>query len=116
MPKLIVDAYLSAEDKNFYKHIGVDPEGLVRAAITNFRNRSSAIAGRRAPRPSPSRWRRTSCVGSEQHLERKIREALVALRIESTYSKDKILELYLNEIYLGAPRRGRAATASPLRR
>ena len=108
VPKLIIDAYLSAEDKNFYKHIGVDPEGLVRAAITNFRNRA---AGRRPQGASTitQQVAKNFLVGSEQNIERKIREALVALRIESTYSKDKILELYLNEIYLGAPAPGQGS-------
>jgi penicillin-binding protein 1A len=108
VPKLIIEAYLSAEDKNFYKHVGVDPEGLVRAAITNFRNRS---AGRRPQGASTitQQVAKNFLVGSEQNIERKIREALVALRIESTYSKDKILELYLNEIYLGAPAPGQGS-------
>lgn len=108
VPKLIIEAYLSAEDKNFYKHVGVDPEGLVRAAITNFRNRA---AGRRPQGASTitQQVAKNFLVGSEQNIERKIREALVALRIESTYSKDKILELYLNEIYLGAPAPGQGS-------
>ncbi|MDP3257541.1 penicillin-binding protein 1A [Bosea sp. (in: a-proteobacteria)] len=108
VPKLVIEAYLSAEDKNFYKHIGVDPEGLVRAAITNFRNRA---AGRRPQGASTitQQVAKNFLVGSEQNIERKIREALVALRIESTYSKDKILELYLNEIYLGAPAPGQGS-------
>ncbi len=115
VPKLIIQAYLSAEDKNFYKHIGVDPEGLARAAITNFRNRAAGRV-RRAPRRSRSRSPRTSSSAPSRTCERKIREALVALRIESTYSKDKILELYLNEIYLGRRLRGRATMASRPRR
>ena len=80
VPKLIVEAYLSAEDKNFYKHIGVDPEGLVRAAITNFRNRA---AGRRPQGASTitQQVAKNFLVGSDQNMERKIREALVALRI-----------------------------------
>ncbi|MGH6782770.1 MAG: penicillin-binding protein 1A, partial [Sphingomonadaceae bacterium] len=108
IPKLVIDAYLSAEDKNFYKHMGVDPEGLVRAAITNFRNRAS---GRRPQGASTitQQVAKNFLVGSEQSLERKIREALIALRIEGTYSKDKILELYLNEIYLGAPAPGQGS-------
>lgn len=108
VPKLVVEAYLSAEDKNFYKHVGVDPEGLVRAAISNFRNRGS---GRRPQGASTitQQVAKNFLVGSEGSLERKIREALVALRMEATYSKDKILELYLNEIYLGAPAPGQGS-------
>ena len=108
VPKLVVDAFLSAEDKNFYKHFGVDPEGLARAAISNFRNRGS---GRRPQGASTitQQVAKNFLVGSEQSMERKIREALIALRIEATYSKDKILELYLNEIYLGAPAPGQGS-------
>ena len=107
VPKLIIDAYLSAEDKNFYKHVGVDPEGLVRAAISNFRNK-----GARRPQGASTITQQVAknfFVGAEQSYERKIREALVALRLESAYSKDKILELYLNEIYLGAPAPGQGS-------
>ena len=108
IPKQLVDAYLAAEDKNFYKHFGIDPEGLVRAAISNFRNRGS---GRRPQGASTitQQVAKNFLVGSDQNLDRKIREALVALRMESTYSKDKILELYLNEIYLGAPAPGQGS-------
>ncbi|MBN9452630.1 MAG: penicillin-binding protein 1A [Bosea sp.] len=108
VPKLVVDAYLSAEDKNFYKHVGVDPEGLVRAAISNFRNRG---ANRRPQGASTitQQVAKNFFLSPEQSIERKIREALVALKLESTYSKDKILELYLNEIYLGAPAPGQGS-------
>ncbi|WP_377848475.1 penicillin-binding protein 1A [Bosea sp. UC22_33] len=108
VPKLVVDAYISAEDKNFYKHIGVDPEGLVRAAISNFRNR----AANRRPQGASTITQQVAknfFLSPEQSIERKIREALVALKLESTYSKDKILELYLNEIYLGAPAPGQGS-------
>ncbi len=108
VPKLVVDAYISAEDKNFYKHMGVDPEGLVRAAISNYRNRG---ANRRPQGASTitQQVAKNFFLSPEQSIERKIREALVALRLESTYSKDKILELYLNEIYLGAPAPGQGS-------
>ncbi|QEL21860.1 penicillin-binding protein 1A [Bosea sp. F3-2] len=108
VPKLVVDAYISAEDKNFYKHMGVDPEGLVRAAISNYRNRS---ANRRPQGASTitQQVAKNFFLSPEQSIERKIREALVALKLESTYSKDKILELYLNEIYLGAPAPGQGS-------
>jgi len=108
VPKLVVDAYISAEDKNFYKHMGVDPEGLARAAISNYRNRG---ANRRPQGASTitQQVAKNFFLSPEQSIERKIREALVALRLESTYSKDKILELYLNEIYLGAPAPGQGS-------
>jgi penicillin-binding protein 1A len=99
VPKLVIGAYLSAEDKNFYKHVGIDPEGLARAVVTSLRS-----SGRRQQGGSTitQQVAKNFLVGSERSYDRKIREALVALRIEATYSKDRILELYLNEIYLGS--------------
>ena len=108
IPDLVKHAFISAEDKNFYSHRGVDPEGIVRAA---HRVPRRAAATSRAPRPSPSRSPRTFCSSSDRTVERKIREILLSLRIESAYSKDKILELYLNEIYLGLGNYGVAAAA-----
>jgi penicillin-binding protein 1A len=106
VPKLVINAFLAAEDKNFYRHMGVDPEGLARAVVTSVRNQGS---GRRLQGGSTitQQVAKNFLVGDERTFERKIREALVAIRIESAYSKDKILELYLNEIYLGAVTPGR---------
>ncbi|KMO35929.1 penicillin-binding protein 1A [Methylobacterium aquaticum] len=96
MPKIVIAAFLSAEDKNFYKHGGVDPEGIVRAIVTN------ASSGKKQGASTITQQvAKNFLLSSEQTFDRKIREALIALRIESTYSKDKILELYLNEIFLG---------------
>ncbi|MBV9078866.1 MAG: penicillin-binding protein 1A [Methylobacteriaceae bacterium] len=96
IPKLVVGAYLSAEDKNFYKHAGVDPEGIVRAALNNFKAGTKQGASTITQQVA-----KNFLLSNEQTFERKIREALIALRIEAAYSKDKILELYLNEIFLG---------------
>jgi penicillin-binding protein 1A len=106
IPRLVINAYLAAEDKNFYRHSGVDPEGLARAVVTSFRNRGT---NRRMQGGSTitQQVAKNFLVGDERSFERKIREALVAMRIEAAYSKDKILELYLNEIYLGAVTPGR---------
>ena len=109
VPKQVIAAFLSAEDKNFYRHNGVDPEGLVRAVVMNFKG-----GGKRQQGASTitQQVAKNFLVGNERSYERKIREALIALRIESTYSKDRILELYLNEIYLGLTQlrpRGRGA-------
>ncbi|MET7243927.1 penicillin-binding protein 1A [Methylobacterium sp. EM32] len=96
MPKIVIAAFLSAEDKNFYKHGGIDPEGIVRAILTN------ASSGKKQGASTITQQvAKNFLLSSEQTLDRKVREALIALRIESTYSKDKILELYLNEIFLG---------------
>lgn len=98
VPKLIIAAFLSAEDKNFYKHNGVDPEGIVRAVVTNLRS-----GGRREQGASTitQQVAKNFLLTPERSYERKIREALIAFRIEAAFSKDKILELYLNEIFLG---------------
>jgi penicillin-binding protein 1A len=96
VPKLVVGAFLSAEDKNFYKHSGVDPEGIVRAALTNFKSGKKQGASTITQQVA-----KNFLLSNEQTLERKAKEALLALRIESAYSKDRILELYLNEIFLG---------------
>ena len=96
VPKLVIGAFLSAEDKNFYKHSGIDPEGIVRAALNNFRS------GRRQGASTITQQvAKNFLLSNEQTMERKAKEALLALRIESAFSKDRILELYLNEIFLG---------------
>ncbi|MCA3565273.1 MAG: penicillin-binding protein 1A [Methylocystis sp.] len=108
MPRLLISAYLSAEDKNFYTHNGIDPEGIARAVVTNFRNRGSRQQGASTITQQVAK---NFLLSGEQSYERKIREALIALKLESTFSKDKILELYLNEIYLGLGNYGVAAAA-----
>jgi len=102
VPKLVIGAFLSAEDKNFYHHVGVDPEGVVRALLTNFRSGKKQGASTITQQVAKNFF-----LTPEQTVERKIREALTALRIESTFSKDKILELYLNQIFLGTLTPGR---------
>src|ERR687893_339142 len=104
VPKLVVAAFLSAEDKNCYKHSGIDPEGIVRAALTNFRTGRKQGASTITQQVAKNFF-----LSNEQTIERKIREALTALRMEATFSKDKILELYLNQIFLGAPAPGQGA-------
>ncbi|MGL4636856.1 MAG: penicillin-binding protein 1A [Beijerinckiaceae bacterium] len=108
MPRLLISAFLSSEDKNFYKHNGIDPEGIARAVVSNFRNRGARQQGASTITQQVAK---NFLLDGTQSYERKIREALIALRIESSFSKDKILELYLNEIYLGLGNYGVAATA-----
>ncbi len=100
IPDTIKAAFLSAEDKNFYKHGGVDPTGIARAVITNIKNYGS---GRRAIGASTitQQVAKNFLLSNERSIDRKVKEALLSMRIESAYSKDRILELYLNEIYLG---------------
>src|SRR5215213_8947536 len=104
VPKLVIAAFLSAEDKNFYKHSGIDPEGIVRAALTNFRTGRKQGASTITQQVAKNFF-----LSNEQTLERKVREALTALRMGATFSKDRILELYLNQIFLGAPAPGQGA-------
>jgi penicillin-binding protein 1A len=108
VPKLVISAFLSAEDKNFYRHAGIDPEGIVRAVVANLRS-----GGRREQGASTitQQVAKNFLLTNERTYERKIREALIALRMEATFSKDRILELYLNEIYLGLSNYGIAAAA-----
>jgi penicillin-binding protein 1A len=110
IPDLIKAAFLSAEDKNFYEHPGVDLISIARAAVTNLRNRGS---GRRPVGASTitQQVAKNFLLTSELSYERKIKEALLAMRIEQAYSKDKIFELYLNEIYFGLGSYGVAAAA-----
>lgn len=110
IPKLVINAFISAEDKNFYHHFGLDPEGLSRALINNIRNIGS---GRRPEGASTitQQVAKNFLLSSETTLERKFKEAILAMRIEKTYSKDHILELYLNEIYLGRGTYGIAAAS-----
>ncbi|WP_112664059.1 penicillin-binding protein 1A [Microvirga flavescens] len=108
VPKRVVSAFLSAEDKNFYKHAGIDPEGIVRAIIANV---SSGGKREQGASTITQQVAKNFLLTNERSYERKIREALIALRMESTFSKDKIFELYLNEIYLGLGNYGIAASS-----
>lgn len=112
IPPLLVEAFLSAEDKNFFSHSGIAYDGIIRALRNNVIQR---IEGRSGPLSGAStitqQVAKNFLLTSEQTWDRKIREALLALRIESTFSKEKILELYLNEIFLGLNSYGIAAAA-----
>jgi penicillin-binding protein 1A len=107
IPKLVKEAFISAEDKNFYTHNGVDPEGIVRAALILVQG-SKHVQGASTITQQVAK---NFLLGNERSFERKIREALLSFRIEAAYSKEKILELYLNEIYLGLGNYGVAAAA-----
>ncbi len=111
MPKLLINAYLAAEDKNFYEHMGIDPQGIARALMNNFRRGSGGAGREQGASTITQQVAKNFLLTSERSYERKIREALIALRLETAFSKDKILELYLNEIYLGLGNYGVAASA-----
>jgi penicillin-binding protein 1A len=110
MPPLVTKAFLAAEDKNFYTHPGVDFEAMIRAGLMDVVRH---FAGRRPVGASTitQQVAKNFLVGNELSIQRKIREALLALKMEKVLSKDRILELYLNEIYLGAGNYGVAAAA-----
>lgn len=110
IPQRVRNAFLSAEDQNFYSHPGIDVRSVIRAAITNL----SQLGQDRRPEGASTITQQVAknfLLTNEVSLDRKIREALLALRIEQTLSKDQILELYLNEIYLGGGSYGVAAAA-----
>ena len=110
MPRLIINAVLSAEDQNFYIHPGIDPIGLARAVLINVKNIGS---GRRPVGASTitQQVAKNFLLTNEVSIERKVKEAILAFRIERAFSKDRILELYLNEVYLGYGSYGVAAAA-----
>jgi len=110
VPKHVINAFLAAEDKNFYEHGGLDFQGLARAALLYVQNYGS----NRRPQGASTITQQVAknfLLTNEVSFTRKIKEALLAMRIERAYSKDKILELYLNEIYLGLGAYGVAAAS-----
>lgn len=110
MPGLVVEAFVAAEDKNFFEHYGVDISGIARAVVTNLKNLGS---GRRLVGASTitQQVAKNFLLTNEVSWERKVKEAILSLRIERAISKERILELYLNEIYLGFQAYGVAAAA-----
>ncbi len=97
IPKKVIYAFVAAEDRNFFKHFGVDIGAIIRAMIANLK------AGRVVQGGSTitQQLAKNLFLTRERTIGRKIREALLAIKIERTFSKEKILELYLNQIYLG---------------
>jgi penicillin-binding protein 1A len=110
IPQHVIDAFLAAEDQHFFEHQGVDPIGIARAAIVNLRNFGE---GRRMQGASTitQQVAKNFLLTNEVSIERKIKEAILAFRIERALNKERILELYLNEIYLGFGAYGVAAAA-----
>lgn len=110
IPVPVKNAFISAEDKNFYQHSGIDMRGIVRSQISNIDN---ILQGRRLEGGSTitQQVAKIFLLTSEQKLVRKLKEWLLTRRIEKAFTKDQILELYLNEIYLGNRSYGVAAAA-----
>ena len=110
IPKRVTNAFISAEDKNFYTHHGIDVEGVFRAVFTDIENLGSnrrPIGGSTITQQVAKNF----LLSGEVSFERKAKEAILAVRIERSLTKQRILELYLNEIYLGYGSYGVAAAA-----
>ncbi len=108
VPQRIVAAFLSAEDRHFYEHSGIDPKGIGRALLANLASDASRPQGASTITQQVAK---NLLLSREQTYSRKIKEILLAFRIEEAFSKDRILELYLNEIYFGMGHYGIAAAA-----
>ena len=110
IPKNVINAFLSAEDKNFFSHPGVDAKGVVRAVINNI---SNLLSSKRLEGASTitQQVAKNFLLTNEVSLNRKIKEAILAFRIERALTKERILELYLNQIYLGSGAYGVAAAS-----
>jgi penicillin-binding protein 1A len=110
IPLKVVNSFLSAEDKNFFNHPGVDPKGILRAVIKNLKNISQ---NKRLEGASTitQQVAKNFLLTNEISMKRKIKEAILAFRIERAYTKERILELYLNQIYLGQGTYGIAAAS-----
>ena len=110
IPDKVVDSFLSAEDKNFFSHPGIDARGILRASIKNVKNISQ---NKRLEGASTitQQVAKNFLLSNEVSMKRKIKEAILAFRIERAYTKERILELYLNQIYLGEGTYGIAAAS-----
>ena len=110
MPIKVVNAFLSAEDKNFFIHPGIDAKGILRAVLKNIKNLSQ---NKRLEGASTitQQVAKNFLLTNEVSMKRKIKEAILAFRIERAYTKERILELYLNQIYLGQGTYGVAAAS-----
>ncbi|WP_374303119.1 penicillin-binding protein 1A [Paracoccus sp. (in: a-proteobacteria)] len=108
IPDLVKHAFISAEDKNFYNHPGYDVRGIIGAAYQAVASRGSSVRGAST---ITQQVMKNFLLSSDRSVERKVKELILASRLERTLSKDQILELYLNEIFLGQNSFGVAAAA-----
>ncbi len=111
IPENLKNAFISAEDKNFYNHYGIDPAGILRAFIKN----TYYIFSNRRPEGASTITQQVAknfLLSNELSISRKVKEALLAIKIDATLSKSRILELYLNQIYLGSGTYGVAAASN----
>ena len=110
IPKIVINSFLSAEDKNFFDHPGIDAKGVLRAVVKNISNilNSKRLEGASTITQQVAK---NFLLTHEVSLQRKLKEAILAFRIERSLSKERILELYLNQIYLGQGSYGIAAAS-----
>jgi len=110
IPENVINSFLSAEDKNFFSHPGVDAKGVLRAIVNNIKN---VLTSKRLEGASTitQQVAKNFLLSNEISFKRKIKEAILAFRIERALSKERILELYLNQIYLGSGAYGVAAAS-----
>ena len=110
IPKNVINSFLSAEDKNFFSHPGVDAKGVLRAMLNNMKN---IMTSKRLEGASTitQQVAKNFLLTNEVSINRKIKEAILAFRIERALSKERIIELYLNQIYLGSGAYGVAAAS-----
>ena len=108
IPDRLIHAFLSAEDKTFYQHGGIDIQGILRAVFTNFGSSGGHKVGASTITQQVAK---NFLLSSDQTMERKLKEVILSIRIERAFTKKQILELYLNEIYLGGGAYGVAAAA-----
>jgi len=106
IPEIVVQAFLATEDRRFFNHEGLDVRGLARAVVANFRS-GTVVQGGSTITQQVAKKR----LSADRTLDRKIREALLSIRLETQLSKHEILEIYLNEIFLGHGAHGVSAAA-----
>ncbi|MEZ5856817.1 MAG: penicillin-binding protein 1A [Hyphomicrobiaceae bacterium] len=111
VPQTVIHCFLSAEDKRFYEHGGLDFAGIARAGVKYLEAKVKGRGSIQGASTITQQVAKNFLLSSERTFDRKLREAILAIRIEQTYSKDRILELYLNEIYFGIGSYGIAAAA-----
>ncbi len=101
IPKHVINAFVAAEDKNFWKHNGVDYSGVARAGVNSAKNKATGSGGLEGGSTITQQVAKNMLLTRDQTFKRKAKEAKVAMRMEQAFTKERILELYLNEIYLG---------------
>ena len=111
IPEHVVQAFVAAEDKNFFTHDGLDYAGITRGAVNTAKNKITGSGGMQGGSTITQQVAKNMLLTKDQNIERKAKEAIVAQRIEKEFTKGQILELYLNEIYLGGQSYGVASAS-----